>query len=92
MPRKVSGNPNRQPRKSKRRGPAQAGSQIPASVRQPLAERPRAEVLARSYAGRGRAPVAPVVDYHYVMDDLRRVGIIAVAMFAVLGVLAVILH
>ncbi len=92
MPRKVSGNPNRQPRKPKKRGPAQAASHGPASVRQPLAERPRAESLVRSYAGRGRAPAAPVVDYHYVVDDLRRVGLIAVAMFAILGVLAVILH
>ncbi|MDP2660140.1 MAG: hypothetical protein Q8R28_05385 [Dehalococcoidia bacterium] len=92
MPRKVSGNPNRQPRKPKRRGPAQAASQSSASIRQTPAERPRAENLARSYSGRGRAPAAPVVDYHYVVDDLRRVGVIAVAMFAVLGVLAVILH
>ena len=92
MPRKVSGNPNRQPRKPKRRGPAQVAPQSPAAVRSTLAERPRAENLARSYAGRGRAPAAPVVDYHHVMDDLRRVGLIAVAMFAVLGVLAVILR
>ncbi len=92
MPRKVSGNPNRQPRKPKRRGPAQTASPTSAPMRQALAERPRTEAIARSYAGRGRAPAAPVVDYHYVIDDLRRVGLIAVAMFAVLGILAVVLH
>ncbi len=61
-------------------------------VRQAPVERPRVETSARTYVGRVRALAAPVVDYHYVIDDLKRVGIIAVVMFAVLGLLAVLLH
>ncbi len=92
MPKKVSGTPHRQPRKPKRRVPVQAEAPSAAPIREASVERPRAESPSRSYSGRVRAPAAPVVDYHYVIEDLKRVGVIAVAMFAVLGVLAVILN
>jgi len=95
MPRKVSGTPSRPHRKPKKRVPtrvASPASPIATPVRAAPSERPRAEAPLRSAAGRARAAAAPVVDYHYVVEDLKRVGIIALGMFAVLGILAVFLR
>lgn len=50
-----------------------------------MSSRPPAAVKARAVA-------APVVNYHYVVEDLKRIGLIALALFVVLGVLAVFLR
>lgn len=92
MPRKVSGTPSRPHRKPKKRAPARVVSPVAPPVREPGPQRPRAEAGPRPPTGRLRAAGAPVVDYHYVVEDLRRVGLIAVAMFVLLGVLAVFLR
>lgn len=92
MPRKVSGTPSRPHRKPKKRAPARVVSPVVPSAREPAPDRPRSEVSLRPAAGRVRAAGAPVIDYHYVIEDLKRVGLIALAMFAVLGVLAVFLR
>lgn len=99
MPRKVSGTPSRPNRKPKKRAPARVVSPVVPSAREPAPERPRSEPSPRPAtgslrpaAGRVRAAGAPVVDYHYVVEDLKRVGLIALAMFAVLVVLAVFLR
>ncbi len=99
MPRKVSGTPSRPHRKPKKRAPARVVSPLAAAVRETAPERPKAaerpprsEASLRPAAGRVRAAGAPVIDYHYVIEDLKRVGLIALAMFAVLGVLAVFLR
>ena len=93
MPKKVSGTPHRQSRKPKRRVPVQAEAPSAAPISETPVERPRVESPSRSpYGGRVRALATPVVDYHNVLEDLKRVSIIAVAMFAILGILAVLLR
>lgn len=101
MPKRVSGTPNRQPRKPRRRAPAASSTPsmpLAEKARPVETERPKAATSTRSESAvarpgpRVRAQAAPVVDYHYVIEDLRRVGVLALAMFVVLGVLAVLLH
>lgn len=94
MPKRVSGTPNRQPsRKPKKRAPAPRVASPAATPTVREVERPQqAESIRRPLSTRVRAAAAPVVDYHYVINDLKRVGLIALAMFVVLGLLAVFLH
>ncbi|MDP2728493.1 MAG: hypothetical protein Q8P59_13245, partial [Dehalococcoidia bacterium] len=87
-----SGAPNRQPKKPKKRAPTRVDSHFAASVRVASPERTRAESPLRPAPVRTRATAAPIVDYHYVIQDLKHVGFIALGMFVVLGVLAVFLH
>ncbi|MBI2908143.1 MAG: hypothetical protein HYX92_10890 [Chloroflexi bacterium] len=51
---------------------------------------PGAAPLGPSAATRGRPPV--VLDYSYVGPELRRIGMMAGAIFAILGILAVLLR
>ena len=74
-----------------------AGQPVAKSSTAPAATAPRA-AEGRSSRERSRNVDAPAksvdfaTEYHYVLGDLKRVGILAASMFATLIVLALIIH
>ncbi|MDP2936999.1 MAG: hypothetical protein Q8O86_10980 [Dehalococcoidia bacterium] len=93
MPKRVSGTPNRPHKKPKKRAPGRVVAPAATPIRTAAPERQRVEMSSRPPAAvKARAAAAPVVNYHYVVEDLKRIGIIVLALFVVLGVLAVFLR
>lgn len=68
-------------------GTARTATATPSTTPRPIGAQPRPLATRRE----APAPVAPVdfaSEYHYVLADLKRLGILATAMFATLVVLA----
>ena len=76
--------------------PAQAARpQAPAQTARPSSTPPARPTASAQAARRGATPPAPPVDfsvdYHYVLADLRRLGLVAAGLFALLVVLSLFL-
>ncbi len=74
--------------------PRMYGDGKPSQVAQPTEGRPAAASATATsrFAAAPRVPVTVTQDYHYVVTDLRRLGMIAAATFAVLVALGLIIR
>ncbi len=72
--------------------PRMFGDGKPAQAAQPTAAARANGVTSRMAGSTGRAPVALSQEYRYVTGDLRRLGLLAVGIFAVLIVLGVVVR
>ncbi len=97
--------PGQEPRPARR--PARSGPAIPIGTVVPPVElprpepadaapapgpRPRSVVSPRPYRGPRSSNAPLITDYHYVLDDLRRIGLLAGVAFAALIGLTFVIH